>query len=340
MAEDKTRKQRKARYNESRSRLDLMLLPEILERFKALQGLEGKAYPERLVALMDCWDNRQSQQQLPLEEDTPEDTVNKYRQRLAKHTATWAKIFKDEPLSPEKALKRDKLKKKWAKVIKADPTVKAALQAIKNEAHQLAEWIADGRFPYVTPNDLTALISLPESDQLALLSYLMANSGFTQVDKSLPIEGLQFQAALKRQPARSAGWNLITPKASIETLVSGLKFIGPDLLVPRIQDNSIQLHRRLWPGRQKAPAAWTEAMKAAEAQATLARVKALSGPLCQLIERGCLSISADEVIALGKLSDEDFPVMVAQLSENGKFKGHGESDPEIHFEMLLSGLPV
>lgn len=23
-----------------------------------------------------------------------------------------------------------------------------------------------------------------------------------------------------------------------------------------------------------------------------------------------------------------------------KFKGHGESDPEIHFEMLLSGLPV
>lgn len=340
MTEDRTKKERQAKYKESRARLDLMLLPEVLERFKNLQGLEGKAHPERLVALMDCWDNRHSQQQLVQDEDTPEDTINKYRQRLAKYTATWAKIFKDEPLSPENALKRDKLKKKWAKVIKTDPTVKTALRAIKSHAYQMAEWIADGRFAYVTPNDLTALISLPEADQLSLLLYLMANGGFTQVDKSLPIEGLQFQAALKRQPARSAGWNLITPKANIENLVSGLKSVGPDSLVPKIQDNSFQLRRRLWPGRQKAPAAWTEAMKAADAQAALARVKALSGPLCKLIEAGCLSISADEVIALGKLSDEDFPVMVAQLSENGKFKGHGESDAEIHFEMLLSGVSV
>lgn len=204
----------------------------------------------------------------------------------------------------------------------------------------LAAWIADGYFAYVTPNDLKALISLPESEQLALLSYLMANGGFAQVDKSLPIEGLQFKAALKRQPARSAGWNLITPKASIETLVSGLKSVSPDSLAPRILSNSFELHRQLWPGRQKAPAAWAEAMKTAEAQATLARVKALSGPLCKLIEAGCLSISPDEVIALGKLPDEYFPVMVAQLSEIGKFKGHGESEAEIRFEMLLSGVHV
>lgn len=213
MTEDRTKKERQAKYKESRARLDLMLLPEVLERFKNLQGLEGKAHPERLVALMDCWDDRHSQ-------------------------------------------KRQEEK----------PSVKAAQ---------------------------------------------------------------------KRQPA---GRKPAISKADLEPMLKSLD--SHDVQLAIIQSNSFELHRQLWPGRQKAPAAWAEAMKAADAQAALARVKTLSGPLCDLMKAGCLSISADEVIALGKLPDEYFPVMVAQLSETGKFKGHAENDAEIHFEMLLSGVSV
>jgi hypothetical protein len=46
-----------ARYKAKRVRLDMMVAPETLERFKNLPGLSPSlSYPERLAALMDCWE--------------------------------------------------------------------------------------------------------------------------------------------------------------------------------------------------------------------------------------------------------------------------------------------
>lgn len=58
------KRQRIARYKEARARLDLLLAPEQVERFKAMPEFEGVPYPERLVALMDLWDKTHGRQPL------------------------------------------------------------------------------------------------------------------------------------------------------------------------------------------------------------------------------------------------------------------------------------
>lgn len=49
-------RQARYRHKESRARLELMVTPALLERFRALAGLEGKTNAEKLEALCDVWD--------------------------------------------------------------------------------------------------------------------------------------------------------------------------------------------------------------------------------------------------------------------------------------------
>lgn len=51
------RNARQARYRqkETRARLDLMVSPELLERFRTLPGLDGKTNAEKLEALCNAW---------------------------------------------------------------------------------------------------------------------------------------------------------------------------------------------------------------------------------------------------------------------------------------------
>lgn len=53
---DRTKKERQARYKESRARLEILLLPAILERFNTLPGLEDATHQERFIALMDNYE--------------------------------------------------------------------------------------------------------------------------------------------------------------------------------------------------------------------------------------------------------------------------------------------
>lgn len=56
MDRDKKR-ERDRRYKASRVRLDIQLSPEQLQQFKALPGLDGQSYPDRLQAIMQLWES-------------------------------------------------------------------------------------------------------------------------------------------------------------------------------------------------------------------------------------------------------------------------------------------
>lgn len=58
MDDKEKRNARQARYRqkESLARLDLVVSPELKERFRALPGLEGKTNAEKLEALCNAWE--------------------------------------------------------------------------------------------------------------------------------------------------------------------------------------------------------------------------------------------------------------------------------------------
>lgn len=60
---------RQQRYRRTRARLDIQLAPAVLQRFQGLQGMEGRSYQERLVALMDCWERQNKDDYADIIED-------------------------------------------------------------------------------------------------------------------------------------------------------------------------------------------------------------------------------------------------------------------------------
>jgi hypothetical protein len=220
------RKQRIIRYKAKHSdykRLDLMLLPDQLERFKQLPGLERQPYPERLAALMDCWEQYQAAAPQVLDQITA--SLDAFDQVLVAEDTTARTPFWQEPLPDVPPLPKtdrayyrqlsqaiEKLNQqnqrrhgnskgaqKWKARLRQEPELMKAFLALAANRGELGDLIRHGCLN-INPNHILAWAELEEADQRAVIWYLV-HAG-TIHPEALGAAGQHFKQALERQPQR------------------------------------------------------------------------------------------------------------------------------------------
>lgn len=215
------------RNQDSKHRLELVISPELNERFKALPGLNGKTHAERLTALCEFWEQHHTAR---FTEDSS--SLSARSKADVKTTSTtfslWDHPLKKVPPLPqnqhsvelEKVITRlyeqewpsrkhgnSEEAKRWKRVFHSEPAVLKAFLTMTQNNKQLGDLVKHCCLS-IYPNDLLAWFSLEENDRQAVLWYL-AHTGIIHPE-ALGQIGERFAKAREIQPGRNfLTWELV-----------------------------------------------------------------------------------------------------------------------------------
>lgn len=195
------RNARQARYRQqaSRSRLEIMITPELLERFRSLQGLEEATNVQKLEALCNAWEaTRAVKEVLPELEDPAESAARVKRldalikesgDMLEKHNKTKAEnkklltsmfdedrqVFASKVLQSLVAKSPKKTNINWDAEKESSEKVKKALDDLENlYGAAFVDCLTSGRVKISLPNLIHLTHKTEEARQKAI---------FTLIDK-------------------------------------------------------------------------------------------------------------------------------------------------------------
>lgn len=259
--------QRVAQYRAraDKERLELMVTPELAQRFRHLPGMGDRTNAQKLEALCDLWlkqtrpeqepepeakepelpeinnsaliadtgieipagpDLAQIERQLDgidqeLAEDEARDAapelseaevkgeLDGLRHKLEKDVRDLARYL-DEKWPRRVDTQQSRVAAVWGRVLREETALQDAMEQIAAHSPKLAELMISGKaLRYVTPRDITALLTLPQADQLLVLMYLMNYDSSENARKHLGELGERFHQAWLQQPERTPqSWKL------------------------------------------------------------------------------------------------------------------------------------